>query len=78
MNIDVKIRYNTVCDDDKLYWRILIDGVEHLCSHININNPVQTTKDVVYDPKRGFEVDKHHISCKASSVIFDGDIVNIH
>ena len=75
MNIDVKIRYNTVCDDDKLYWRILI---EHLCSHININIPVQTTKDVVYDPKRGFEVDKHHISCKASSVIFDGDIVNIH
>lgn len=74
--IDVKIRYNTLCSDDHLYWRILIDGVEHTCSHINI--PVQTTRDLVYDPNRGMEVDKHHISCKASSVVFEGDVISIY
>ena len=77
MEIDVKIRYNTLCDDDHLYWRILIDGVEHTCSHININIPVQTTRDMVFDPGRGSDVDKHHISCKASSVVFEGDAVSI-
>jgi len=75
--IDVKIRYNTLCTDNRTYWRILLDGVEHNCSHININIPTQTTQDNVFDSARGENVDKHHISCYANSVTFDGDIVTI-
>jgi len=60
--IDVKIRYNTMCTDNHLFWRILIDGVEEICSNVIINVPVHTTRDVVYDPSRNTDVDKHHIS----------------
>ena len=35
--IDVKIRYNTNCEDNHLFWRILVDGVEEICSNVIIN-----------------------------------------
>jgi hypothetical protein len=73
--IDVKIRYNTNCEDNHLFWRILIDGVEEICSNVIINVPVHTTRDVVYDPSRAGDVDKHHISCKANEVVWKGDVV---
>lgn len=73
--IDVKIRYNTNCTDNHLFWRILIDGVEEICSNVIINVPVHTTRDMVYDPSRTTEVDKHHISCKANEVVWKGDVV---
>jgi hypothetical protein len=75
--IDVKIRYNTLCDDNKNYWRILIDGTEFTCEDIKINIPVHTTRDIVFDQYRNCEVDKHHISCTANSVKWDGDKVTI-
>jgi hypothetical protein len=73
--IDVKIRYNTMCDDNHMYWRILISGVEHTCSNVIIEVPTYTTIDSVADSTRNTLVTKHHISCKASEIIWRGDVV---
>lgn len=73
--IDVKIRYNTLCDDDHTYWRILIDGVEHTASNVIVDIPVQTTRDDVFDPSRNAIVNKHHISCQANEIVWEGDVV---
>ena len=75
--IDVKLRYNTLCDDNYLYWRILIDGVEHLASNVLLEIPVHTTRDIVWDPNRQINLEKHHLSCTASEVIWKGDVVII-
>jgi len=75
--IDVKIRYNTLCDDNHLYWRVLVDGIEHVCSNIIAEIPLYTTRDIVWDPHRNQNVDKHHMSCKANEVIWKGDVVII-
>lgn len=66
--MDIKIRYNQNCTDEKHYWRLIIDGVEYLASDIIINVPTQTTRDNVFDPHKNQMVDKHHISCKANVV----------
>jgi hypothetical protein len=73
--IDVKVRWNTMCDDNHMFWRILIDGVEWKASNVIIEVPVYTTRDGVFDPKRNDMVDKHHISCQANEVIWKGDVV---
>lgn len=73
--IDVKIRYNTLCDDNHSFWRILIDGKEHICSNVIVEIPMNTTRDDVWDPNRNAEVNKHHFSCKANEVIWKGDVV---
>jgi hypothetical protein len=73
----VQIRYNTLCDDDINYWRILIDGVEYVCSKIDINVPVITTRDNVYDSNRKQIVNKHHISCEANTIIWNGTEVKV-
>ena len=75
--IDVKVRYNTLCEDNHMFWRILIDGHEHLASNIIFEIPPHTTRDIVYDSNRNESVDKHHISCKANKVIWKGDVVII-
>jgi hypothetical protein len=75
--IDIKLRYNTLCDDNHLYWRILIDNVEHLASNVIFEIPTHTTRDIVWDPNRQGNVDKHHLSCTASEVIWKSDIVII-
>jgi hypothetical protein len=75
--IDVKIRYNTLCDDNHTFWRILINGEEKTASNIIVNTPVHTTRDIVWDPSRNGNVDKHHISCQANNVIWKGDVVII-
>lgn len=75
--IDVKIRYNTLCNDNHTFWRILIDGEERTASNIIVNVPVHTTRDIVWDSSRYENVDKHHISCQANSVIWKGDVVII-
>jgi hypothetical protein len=73
--IDVKIRWNTLCDDNHMFWRILIDGVEHTASNIIVDIPLHTTRDLVFDSKRGEQVDKHHMSCQANEIIWKGDVV---
>jgi hypothetical protein len=72
---DIKVRWNTQCKDDHNYWRILIDGKEHICSNVIFKIPTHTTKDIVYDTIRNQEVEKHHISCSATEVIWEGDVV---
>jgi len=75
--IDVKIRYNTLCEDNHMFWRILIDNVEHIASNIIVDIPLHTTRDMVFDPNRNQMVDKHHMSCTANEVIWKGDVVII-
>ena len=75
--IDVKIRYNTLCEDNHLYWRVLIDGKEYTCSNVIVEIPLNTTRDIVWDPNRNQNVDKHHMSCKANEVVWKGDVVKI-
>ena len=74
---DIKVRYNTNCVDNHMFWRILIDGIEYLASNIIFEIPPHTTRDVVYDPSKKSEVDKHHLSCSANEVIWKGDVVII-
>lgn len=62
----IKIRYNTAVDDDFLYWRILIDGVEHLASDIKIYVPTHTTKDFI----EGVGM-KHHLTCESENIIWN-------
>lgn len=73
--IDVKLRYNTLCVDNHNFWRIIINGAEHTCSDVLFKIPTHTTRDIVYDSVRGSKVDKHHVSCQANEVIWEGDLV---
>lgn len=73
----VKIRYNTLVNDDLHYWRVIIDGEEHLASDVIINVPTYTTKDIVFDKFRGEEVTKHHITCDVNEITWVGSIVNL-
>ena len=77
MNLDVKVRWNTRCNDNHLYWRVIVDDVETLCSDVKISVPTYTTCDEVYDTILKEKVIKHHISCKANTVQFFGDKVII-
>lgn len=70
MNSVVKIRYNTSVNDDRLYWRILINGVERLASDIDVQVPTTTTKDFIEGV--GF---KHHLTCAPDVISWEGDKV---
>jgi hypothetical protein len=72
---EVKIRYNTLCDDNHNFWRVLIKNTEHICSNVILEVPCHTTRDVVWDSKRKESVDKHHITCFANEVIWKGDVL---
>jgi len=64
----IQLRFNTmVTPDSDLCWRLLIDGVEHLVSHVEMQVPVYTSKDLI--PGVG---EKWHISAQAREVIFEG------
>ncbi|MBK9478480.1 MAG: hypothetical protein IPP56_01140 [Bacteroidetes bacterium] len=69
----IKLRYNTECKDNRLYWRVLINGVEHLAENVFIQIPVSTTADFLED--KG--VTKHHISCEANTLQWKGDELTI-
>ena len=75
--IDIKVRYNTKCDDNHMFWRILVDGFEYLASNVIFEIPTHTTKDIVYDPSIKAKVDKHHLSCEANEVVWKGDVAII-
>lgn len=70
--INIKIRFNTICDDNICFWRIIIDNKEYLCSNVFIEKglSVKTTKDVVFDNIRKIYVEKHHISVDANEVVW--------
>jgi hypothetical protein len=73
----IKIRYNTICDDDRLFWRVIIDYEEYFASEVNIEVPAFTTKDYVFDSKIQDMAFKHHITCYSNNIIWDGDILTI-
>jgi hypothetical protein len=73
--IDVKVRWNTQCTDNRNYWRILIDGQEYVCSDVVFEIPVHTTKDLVWDSIRNRELEKHHVSCEANEIVWKGNVV---
>lgn len=75
--VDVKIRYNQNCNDDKNYWRVIVDGKEYLACDVSINVTTRTTRDDVFDQQKNEIVNKHHISCKANTVIFKNGMVEI-
>lgn len=75
--IDVKVRWNTQCTDNHSYWRVIIDGEEHICSNVILNIPTYTTRDEVWDSIRGDRVQKHHVSCKANNITWKGDVIII-
>jgi hypothetical protein len=66
MKSKIQIRYNTDVNDDFLYWRVLVDGVENLASDIKINVPSYSTKDFI----EGVGM-KHHVSCESDNVVWD-------
>ncbi len=73
-NHSIKIRFNTECSDNRLYWRVLIDGVEHLAENIYINAPVFTSGDFLPDKNQT----KHHISCVSDNLGWNGDILTVN
>jgi hypothetical protein len=62
----IKIRYNTDVCDGFLYWRVIINGKEHLASDIKINVPSYSTSDFVENV--GI---KHHISCESDNIVWN-------
>jgi hypothetical protein len=70
----IKIRFNTECNDNRLYWRVLIDGVEHLAENIFINVPVHTSDDFLADKNQI----KHHISCESSDLVWKDDVLTVN
>jgi len=73
--IQIKIRYNTLCNDNHNFWRVLIEDEEFVCSNVILEIPCHTTRDFVWDSKRNEHVDKHHITCLANEVIWKGDVL---
>lgn len=68
----VKIRYNTDVNDNFLYWRVLIDGVENLASDIKINVPSYATKDFI----EGVGM-KHHITCESDNIVWNEETKSV-
>lgn len=61
------IRYNTE-NTGSLYWRVIIEGKEHLADHVMINvMPIFDTADLM--PNGKF---KHHFSCYYDSIEWVG------
>ena len=69
----IKLRYNTECIDRRLFWRVLINGTEHLAENVFIKIPVETTADFLAD--KG--VTKHHISCESDTISWENDVLTI-
>lgn len=67
----VNIRFNHTNTTD-LYWRLIIDGVEHHVNEIKINVPTFTTQDVIDTGEM-----KWHISCFANSITWNNNKVVI-
>ena len=66
---EVKIRYNTMAQEEDPHWRVLIEEEEHLATHVILEIPSYTTKDLI--PEVG---EKWHISCQPKDVLWHGTI----
>lgn len=68
----IKIRFNTGCKDNLMYWIVIFDGAEHLASDVEIDVPTHTTRDFV-----SAGVEEFHISCNAKKIVWQGTRVVI-
>lgn len=66
-NMEIKLRFNTENTTD-LYWRLLINGEENLCSDVVINCPSRTTQDIIADGRTKF-----HITCDAKAIAWESE-----
>ena len=55
----VLIRYNNNSKGNNDKWRLLIDGKEFICSHINIQASCETCTEEIFE--NGVRKEKHHI-----------------
>lgn len=62
----LKLRFNTE-NTGTLYWRALIDGVEHLADHVDLKVPSYTSQDTLPDGRI-----KWHISADYSELVWEG------
>ena len=70
MSKQVKIRYKTDAQpNDILHWRVIVDGVEHHASEVLLWCPTYTTKDVIDE----LGTIKWHISCQATTIVWEND-----
>lgn len=67
--ITVKLRFNTECKDNRLYWRVLIGGIEKLAENVVINVKTRTSEDSLLGG-----IKKWHITCEANNLSWEGDI----
>jgi hypothetical protein len=62
----LQIRYNTE-NAGSLFWRVVIDGEEHLADGVNINVYSHTSQDTLPDGRVKF-----HISCYYNELVWEG------
>ena len=67
MEKEIKLRYNNDAGTSNLKWRILIDGIEHTASDIEVLVPSTTTRDVIEGVG-----EKFHITCRPSKIVWNG------
>ena len=70
----IQIRFNTKFAESpgsRLKWRVLVNGAEHLASHVKVCVPCETTEDVIEEG-----VVKWHLTCQGSAV-WSGDAITI-
>lgn len=72
MKKEIKIRFNTLAGESHLKWRVLIDGIEHLASEVNVLVPTITTKDQIEGVG-----EKWHITCKPEVIEWHGDKITL-
>ena len=65
----IQIRYNQKCGNSPLVWRVIIDGEEHLASHIEIHGWVYSESSIV-DGER-----KMNLACRGRVRWYDTQIV---
>ena len=67
---EIKIRYNHDAGETNLKWRILIDGIEHTASDIEVLVPSTTTRDMIEGVG-----EKYHITCRPERIVWEGSKV---
>lgn len=66
----IKLRYNTECTDNILFWRVMINGNEQLASEVKANVLSQTTRDTLVDGRIKF-----HVTYYCNSYAWEGTVL---
>lgn len=48
----IQVRYNTNAGNSPLVWRVIVDGKEHLASHVDINGWVFSEASIVNEQRK--------------------------